>query len=296
MDLETVVGELYGLRPEEFVAAREERAKQARSDGDRDLARRIHELRKPTMSAWAVNLLVRERAEDIDRLLDLGERLREAQSALQGDELRTLSRQRTQVVSALARQGRRLAHEAGHPIGEAAEREVAGTLEAALADPDAAEAVRSGRLATALSYSGLGAVDISGAVAAPAPRSSGERERPSGKQPARGGRREATPDRRRAEIEQGRRDLADAEDEARRFEQSEDEARRREEEARSRQEAADERVMRPRDELDRARQAAASAAGELHRASRRRERAERDTATARRRVERARARLDRLRE
>ncbi len=48
-----------------------------------------------------------------------------------------------------------------------------GTLEAALADPDADadEALRSGQLVPPIGYSGLGPVDLSGALATSGPRS-----------------------------------------------------------------------------------------------------------------------------
>jgi chromosome segregation ATPase len=49
--------------------------------------------------------------------------------------------------------------------------EVARTLEAAMADPSSAQAVQSGQLVRALSYAGLGGVDLEGAVAdLPKPR------------------------------------------------------------------------------------------------------------------------------
>jgi hypothetical protein len=48
-------------------------------------------------------------------------------------------------------------------------RELEGTLEAAVADADAAEALRSGQLVTPISYSGLGPVDLSGALATSPP-------------------------------------------------------------------------------------------------------------------------------
>lgn len=165
MDLESVAAELYGHKPEEFIAARNLRAKDARQAGDRDLAAAIAALRRPTTSAWLVNALVRDRAAQVEDLLSLGDALREAQESLAGEALRQLSRQRRQVVSALGREARRLALSLGVRVSVQALREVEGTLDAALADPGAGEAVRSGRLTSALRYSGLGPVDLSGAVA-----------------------------------------------------------------------------------------------------------------------------------
>ncbi|MGE5135972.1 MAG: hypothetical protein ACM32E_24060 [Gemmatimonadota bacterium] len=166
-ELAEAADELYALPPGEFRAARDERADRARAAGDRELAGAIRKLRRPTVSAWLVNRLVRDAGDRVGELLALGGELRDAQDALAGDRLRELSGRRRSLVPALAREARRLADEAGQPVSDQAERELTGTLEAALADPAAAEAVRSGRLATALSYAGLGGTDAFAAVAAP---------------------------------------------------------------------------------------------------------------------------------
>jgi hypothetical protein len=163
-DLDRAADELYALPPEEFTAARDRQASQARGNGQSALAAQIRGLRKPTQSAWVVNLLARERPDELGGLLDLGASLREAQATLQGDELRRLSAQRGQVVAALAREALQLARAAGRTASTTVQREVEQTLEAALADPDAAEAVRTGRLASALSYAGFGTPAEPGAV------------------------------------------------------------------------------------------------------------------------------------
>ncbi|MEU5253597.1 hypothetical protein [Streptomyces longwoodensis] len=151
MDLDAVADELYGLSPSDFTSVREVRAKGARSEGDRDLAERIHRLRRPTLSAWASNLLVRDQPEEARRLLRLGEALRQTTEELDGDQLRELSAQQRKVTSALARQAADLARQAGQPISEEARREVQETLQAVLADPDAGQEWAEGRLAKPLS-------------------------------------------------------------------------------------------------------------------------------------------------
>ncbi len=167
MNLAEVADELYALTPGEFRPARDERATQARAAGDRELADAIKKLRRPTVSAWLVNQLVRDAADQVDRLLELAEPLREAQQALDADRLRELSAQRRRAVAAITQEAKRLAAQASQSFGAQAEREVEATVEAALADTDATDAVRSGRLTSAISYAGLGGVDLSDAVAVP---------------------------------------------------------------------------------------------------------------------------------
>lgn len=154
--------QLYTLQPEEFVAARDAAAKAARADGDADAAAQLKALRRPSVSAWLVNRLVREQGDLVEQLLDLGPELARAQAQGQGDELRALGAQRRELVDAVVRQAVALA---GRDVTAAVRDEVSSTLETALADPGAAEAVRSGMLVRALSYAGFGGVDLEGAVA-----------------------------------------------------------------------------------------------------------------------------------
>ena len=165
-NLAQVADELYALAPTEFRTARDERARQARAAGDADLAEAIKRLRRPTVSAWLVNLLVREAPGQIRELLELGASLREAQQALAADRLRDLSGQRRQLITALSREAKRLAAEASQSLSAQVEHEVQDTLEAALADSSIADAVGSGRLTRGLSYAGLGeGVGVDDAVA-----------------------------------------------------------------------------------------------------------------------------------
>jgi hypothetical protein len=165
--LAAVADELYALAPDEFIAARDAAARKARDDSDRDLAAEVKQLRRPSVGAWLVNQLARQHADRLEDLLDLGETLRAAQDALDGAELRTMTRQRRQVIRSLSELAAELAAASDRRVGDAAQREVEGTLDAALADEQAAQAVRSGRLMRALSSTGLEAVDLTDAVAAP---------------------------------------------------------------------------------------------------------------------------------
>ena len=171
-----VADELYGLAPGDFIAARDERARQVRAAGQRDEAAAIKKLARPTASAWLVNQLGRMNSEQMTGLYELGEELQEAQRALAGDRLRELSVQRRQVVSDLVAAASDLAARSDQPASDAVLGEVRATLEAALADTGARTAVRSGRLTKALAYAGLGEVDLTGAMAVPAPPRPGKGE------------------------------------------------------------------------------------------------------------------------
>jgi hypothetical protein len=156
VDLDSVADELYGLSVAEFTRSRQLRAKQAKDQGRPELAAAINKLRRPTLSAWAANQLVRQRPETIGELLDLGTTLRGAHRELAADKIRQLDQERKRLLVELSRTSRELARTAGSPLGEPAVRELESTLEAAIADPDAAAALRAGRLVKAMHYSGFG--------------------------------------------------------------------------------------------------------------------------------------------
>lgn len=156
MGWEDVADELYALPPESFTAARDEAARAA----PRGQAARIRALRRPTLAAWAVNLLVRREREQVEAVLGLGEQLRRAHRDLDGRQLRDLSQQQHRLVTALAGQARRITAEAGRPVPDSALRDVEATLQAALADPDAARELAAGRLTRAFApVAGFGPAD-----------------------------------------------------------------------------------------------------------------------------------------
>ncbi len=166
-----IADELYGLGPKEFVAARDAQARTLRAAGAGDAAREVAALRRPSVAAWLANQLVREHAEEIDPLLELGAGLREAAEALSGPQLRELSTQRAQLVAALVRQARRIAAAVGRPVSEDAARGLEQTLLAALADEELGEQLRAGRLTGTLTHSVFGSpTDRPVARRKPAPR------------------------------------------------------------------------------------------------------------------------------
>jgi hypothetical protein len=146
--------DLYGLPPEDFTAARDAAAKDDPS---------LKALRKPTVSAWVVNTLVRRDSRLLDELAGLGSSLAEAQQNGQATAIRELGEQRRQLVAAVTQRALDLVD---RDVSPAVRSEVQDTVEAALADPASAEAVRTGQLVRPLSFAGFGGVDLEGAVAA----------------------------------------------------------------------------------------------------------------------------------
>ena len=161
--------ELYAASPDDFVERRTQRVAEARGAKDRALVKAIGQLRRPTRSAWLVNLLARAEPAEVEALLDLGSELAEAQRRAAGADLRRLSVQRHAALEALTRRATEIAAEHGHTATEATRQEVTQTLQAALSDPAVADLVRARRVVQPASYGGFGPLDLLAALAPPTP-------------------------------------------------------------------------------------------------------------------------------
>ncbi len=160
-ELTAIAAELIVVPPSEFVRARDARA---RATEDAELARQIRTWRRPSAAAWAVDALVRLAPDEASAALVLAEQLRDAQDDLDARALSALNRQRRTLVAALAERAVEIADGCGVAVSGAARDDIERTLNAAMRDPRAAAAVRSGRLVRALDASGLEPVELEGAV------------------------------------------------------------------------------------------------------------------------------------
>ncbi|MFD4413199.1 hypothetical protein [Streptomyces sp. NPDC058476] len=255
-DVEAVLDELYTTPPSDFVARRETLAAAAKTAGRVDDARRIHAARRPTLAAWAANLLLRSQPEESRQFLELGQALREAYHALDTGGLKDLSAQRRRVVSALSRQAAQLARDAGHQLSQPVQQDLEATLRAVLADPDAADQWTGGRLVNALTPPSEFRPGTAPATERPSTRS-----RPAPPPPARASKDELA-ERRRARQEQLARAKGAAEAAEQRLRKEHarqadvdaelQRARERTEQARRRMSAIEEQMQQAREEFQQA--------------------------------------------
>lgn len=162
MDFEEAASRLYAAPAADFIAIRNELAKQLKAAGDQLGSTRLKALRKPTVAAWLTNLVARERPDQLDDLLALGDEFREATADLDGERLRELTPKRHKLLDQLAKEANGLAEREGQKVSADVGQKLRETLDAALVDPAAGEAVREGRLSSALRHVGFGVVDESG--------------------------------------------------------------------------------------------------------------------------------------
>lgn len=160
-----IADDLYALPLADFTPARDALAKEHKAD--KALAASVKGLRKASVAAWVVNLLVRRDPDQVDQVLAVGAALRDAQDNLDATQLREFTKQRRQLTASVTTAARRMAREEGVKTTQAVADQIEATLTAAMLEPDAAKAVRSGMLVTSLAATGLGDLDLSTAVAVP---------------------------------------------------------------------------------------------------------------------------------
>ncbi|WP_329389823.1 hypothetical protein OG625_37325 [Streptomyces sp. NBC_01351] len=271
MDVESVAVELYGLRPSEFTAARDEYVAKARKAGDRELAVAIAALRKPTVAVWTAGLPACRRPQEAQSLVQLGEALRTAHRTLDAEQLRKLSHEQHVVIGRLASTARALAAEAGQAVSEPVLHEVEQILHAVLADADVAAQWAAGRLVKApdavLGFTGLeplpGAAPPRRVQAARPATSTTEQVQPP--QPAAGARVEQA---RRERVKAARTELAEARAEAERLEAAQAAAQELADRAAAAVAEAKEDVRAARERMETAREASADAAARQREAGR----------------------------
>ncbi len=148
--IEELIDELYAAPLGDFVARRSERARSLRQGGDREAAAEVKALRKPSVSAWAVNQLVRREERRLAALLAAGNELRAAQlGLLEGGSQEALAQASAAEREALGRltdAARGILEEAGESTSGTTLERIRETLHAAAVDDDVAELVRAGRL------------------------------------------------------------------------------------------------------------------------------------------------------
>lgn len=152
--------DLYGLPLERFVPERTALARELRRRGERDEAKLVASLGKPSVAAWAVNQLVRTQGRAVAGLFKAGDAVQHSQDQLlagRGDAetLRTaLSRERA-AVDKLTEIAQGLLSSEGHELSPATLQRVADSLHAAALDEEARAQVQDGCLQWELKHVGF---------------------------------------------------------------------------------------------------------------------------------------------
>jgi hypothetical protein len=147
--------ELYGLPPEEFVAARNALVKRLRAGGDRPAAATVAKLRRPTPAAWALDQVARLDPSRLEAALAAGARLRTATSAAVSGDPDAFRRASAEERAATDAAVEAAASHLGSPGPEVRAR-IAAILRAAFLDEEVADRLRRGVLDADLDASSSG--------------------------------------------------------------------------------------------------------------------------------------------
>ena len=236
---EARIDELFRLPPEEFTPARDRLAGELTEAGDREGAKAVKALRRPTTAAWAVNAAVRRKPDVVQALVDTVSRLRTAQrraaSGLAAGDFREATAERRRLVRLLTEEAQAVLAEAGRS-SDAHVSAAGRTFEAAASEEAAAQAVRAGRLSKELALgSGFDGIDAFAVIpgqaeAEPAPPE--DRATAAARREVAAARREIERQTRRAatareELRAAQREAAEADQAVRGLEHDLDRARRR---------------------------------------------------------------------
>lgn len=151
-DIAELTSEIYKAPLAEFTDRRNELAKRLKTGGDDEAAERVRVLRKPKLSAWAVNQLVRRKKSEVQELVSTTD---EVASAKDAATMREAATRRHSIVGSLADVASSILKDAGHAATATTVQEIVQTLQAT-ADPEARGLILRGDLSEPLTVPGFG--------------------------------------------------------------------------------------------------------------------------------------------
>jgi hypothetical protein len=173
-----ILGQVYSVEPDEFVAARKRLERSLRDEGRAEEAAEVARLRKPSQPVFLANRLARRQPDLLAQLVEVGEQLAAAHKAGDPEQLRAAQRDLAGRVDALVR--------SAGDLSAAIEQRLATLLRAAAANPVAAALLRQGVLSEEVEPAAFDAL-AGMTLAAPKvrPKREPERKRARERKPAR---------------------------------------------------------------------------------------------------------------
>jgi hypothetical protein len=147
--LEDDVEALFRLPLTEFISARKTLAARLKQSGHGSEADGVKALVKPSITAWAVNQLYWKHQEEFDRLIETGQRFRQAQTSRSSGkmtDMRVSLEERREALSDLSQLAEALLREADHNPSPDTIRRITTTLEALSAYASLPDDLQPGRL------------------------------------------------------------------------------------------------------------------------------------------------------
>ncbi|HEX2149343.1 MAG TPA: hypothetical protein VHI31_04105 [Actinomycetota bacterium] len=144
---------LFELPPEEFTAERDRIAKELKKQGDDDAAASVKALKRPSVTAYALNLVSRKDPGLIEALLDADQSLRTAKSRAEMDSAKA---ERQKAISSISGKATDLLSAQERPVTAQVRERLTETLLAVATDDATRELLRTGRLLKEAEAGGFG--------------------------------------------------------------------------------------------------------------------------------------------
>jgi hypothetical protein len=147
-----ILDRLYSVPLDEFTKTRNDLSSELKASGDKEAAAEVKALKKPPLSAWAVNQLAVQHRADLEELFHARDRIAEATNAR---DMRTASEERKTALTGLLARAREVLESSGHPASSSTIERITQTLQSG-DEPDEREAILAGHLGQDLTPSGFG--------------------------------------------------------------------------------------------------------------------------------------------
>lgn len=144
--LEKELDALFASPLEDFVAERDRLAKEISTSGDKDAARSVKSLRKPSIVAWTLNQLARRDPDGLAGLVETGANMREALERGDPTGAREAQAVRRSQLRQLGDAASEILRAGGHAASSTHVDKVRAVLLQATTDQDIARAISEGRL------------------------------------------------------------------------------------------------------------------------------------------------------
>jgi hypothetical protein len=145
-ETEEALDRLYAAPPDRFTAERDALAKRLKTS-DKAAAAAVKALRRPPVTAWALNQVARNHADDLSALFEADAELNRSQrEGARREALAEAGRARREIIGRLVAAATRTLAEAGHPDSPANRDRIARTLAAVAMDAEGRDALARGRL------------------------------------------------------------------------------------------------------------------------------------------------------
>lgn len=153
MTLPQPADRLFEISPEEFTAERDRIAKELKKQGESGAAAEVKALKRPSITAYALNVVARKDPDLVGSLLEADERLRTAKSRAEMDGAKT---GRQKAISAISGRAVLVLTEQGRPVTAQVRERLTETLLAVATDDRTRELLRRGRLLKEAEAGGFG--------------------------------------------------------------------------------------------------------------------------------------------